>query len=295
MSRLIGGQREALALQRGDQLEPGQVRAAVLRHPAADRGREQQPLRLVGADVPRRHADRVGQLGDGHAFGHTFRSPMASVRVRPYRCSWPASYDARMVEVPAIAGRAGPRLPRRRRGGGGCRRRGTRRRWCCCATRPAARRSTCCAAPARWRSPPGCTCSPAARSTRATARPTPRGPGRRAPRWARLARLRRAAGAGPGLRGGPGDVRGVGGAAGRAGRRQRGRRHDRRRPGRRDRLALLDRVASMAEVLARRGLVLRSDLLRPWAHWITPEFEPQAVRHPVLRRGGARPASGRAT
>ena len=43
----------------------------------------------------------------------------------------------------------------------------------------------------------------------------------------------------------------------------------------RDRLALLDRSASMAEVLAARGLVLRSDLLRPWAHWITPEFEPK--------------------
>ncbi len=42
-----------------------------------------------------------------------------------------------------------------------------------------------------------------------------------------------------------------------------------------DRLALLDRSASMAEVLHRRGLVLRSDLLRPWAHWITPEFEPR--------------------
>jgi len=43
----------------------------------------------------------------------------------------------------------------------------------------------------------------------------------------------------------------------------------------RDRLALLDRSASMAEVLATRDLVLRSDLLRPWAHWITPEFEPK--------------------
>jgi 8-oxo-dGTP pyrophosphatase MutT (NUDIX family) len=42
-----------------------------------------------------------------------------------------------------------------------------------------------------------------------------------------------------------------------------------------DRLALLDRTASMAEVLERRGLVLRSDLLRPWAHWVTPEFEPK--------------------
>ena len=42
-----------------------------------------------------------------------------------------------------------------------------------------------------------------------------------------------------------------------------------------DRLSLLDRSVSMAEMLSRRGLVLRSDLLRPWAHWITPEFEPK--------------------
>ena len=43
----------------------------------------------------------------------------------------------------------------------------------------------------------------------------------------------------------------------------------------RDRLGLLDRTVSMAGMLSRRGLVLRSDLLRPWAHWITPEFEPK--------------------
>jgi 8-oxo-dGTP pyrophosphatase MutT (NUDIX family) len=42
-----------------------------------------------------------------------------------------------------------------------------------------------------------------------------------------------------------------------------------------DRRALLDRSESLAELLERRGLVLRSDLLRPWAHWITPEFEPR--------------------
>jgi 8-oxo-dGTP pyrophosphatase MutT (NUDIX family) len=39
--------------------------------------------------------------------------------------------------------------------------------------------------------------------------------------------------------------------------------------------ALLDRSASMAEVLARNGLTLRADLLRPWAHWVTPELEPK--------------------
>jgi 8-oxo-dGTP pyrophosphatase MutT (NUDIX family) len=42
-----------------------------------------------------------------------------------------------------------------------------------------------------------------------------------------------------------------------------------------DRLALLDRSLSLAEMHDRRGLVLRADLLRPWAHWITPEVEPR--------------------
>lgn len=40
-----------------------------------------------------------------------------------------------------------------------------------------------------------------------------------------------------------------------------------------DRQALLDRSLSLAGMLARRGLVLRGDLMRPWAHWITPEIE----------------------
>lgn len=40
-----------------------------------------------------------------------------------------------------------------------------------------------------------------------------------------------------------------------------------------DRTALLDRSLSLAQLLARRGLVLRSDLLRPWARWITPLME----------------------
>lgn len=40
-----------------------------------------------------------------------------------------------------------------------------------------------------------------------------------------------------------------------------------------DRLALLDRSLSLAGLLARRGLVLRSDLLKPWARWITPTAE----------------------
>ena len=42
-----------------------------------------------------------------------------------------------------------------------------------------------------------------------------------------------------------------------------------------DRHALLAGVASLAEVLARRGLILRTDLLTPWARWITPEVSPR--------------------
>ena len=42
-----------------------------------------------------------------------------------------------------------------------------------------------------------------------------------------------------------------------------------------DRARLLDRSLSMAELLDVRRLVLRSDLLRAWGHWITPEFEPR--------------------
>jgi 8-oxo-dGTP pyrophosphatase MutT (NUDIX family) len=43
----------------------------------------------------------------------------------------------------------------------------------------------------------------------------------------------------------------------------------------RDRRALLAREVSLAELLARRGLAVRADLLRPFAHWITP---PEEVR-----------------
>jgi 8-oxo-dGTP pyrophosphatase MutT (NUDIX family) len=42
-----------------------------------------------------------------------------------------------------------------------------------------------------------------------------------------------------------------------------------------DRQALLDRSVSLAELLARRGLVLRADLLRAWSRWITPVIEPR--------------------
>ncbi|MFI5803689.1 NUDIX hydrolase [Streptomyces sp. NPDC051561] len=42
-----------------------------------------------------------------------------------------------------------------------------------------------------------------------------------------------------------------------------------------DRQALVAREFGFAEFLDRRKLVLRSDLLGPWARWITPEFEPK--------------------
>jgi 8-oxo-dGTP pyrophosphatase MutT (NUDIX family) len=42
-----------------------------------------------------------------------------------------------------------------------------------------------------------------------------------------------------------------------------------------DRAALLDRSLSLAELLRRRRLVLRADLLRPWSRWITPAVEPR--------------------
>ncbi|MEJ7629499.1 MAG: NUDIX hydrolase [Nocardioidaceae bacterium] len=42
-----------------------------------------------------------------------------------------------------------------------------------------------------------------------------------------------------------------------------------------DRAALVDRSLAFADFLAARRLVLRTDLLAAWAHWITPEFEPR--------------------
>jgi 8-oxo-dGTP pyrophosphatase MutT (NUDIX family) len=42
-----------------------------------------------------------------------------------------------------------------------------------------------------------------------------------------------------------------------------------------ERAALEARRFSLSELLARRGLVLRADLLRPLAHWITPVVEPR--------------------
>jgi 8-oxo-dGTP pyrophosphatase MutT (NUDIX family) len=42
-----------------------------------------------------------------------------------------------------------------------------------------------------------------------------------------------------------------------------------------DRKGLIERRFSLSELLHRRGLLLRADLLRPWAHWVTPEVEPK--------------------
>ncbi len=42
-----------------------------------------------------------------------------------------------------------------------------------------------------------------------------------------------------------------------------------------DRQRLLSRDVALSDLLVERSLVLRSDLLRPWAHWTTPEFEPR--------------------
>jgi 8-oxo-dGTP pyrophosphatase MutT (NUDIX family) len=42
-----------------------------------------------------------------------------------------------------------------------------------------------------------------------------------------------------------------------------------------DRRAVLAREATFDDVLIRHGLVLGDDLLRPWSHWVTPEFEPR--------------------
>lgn len=42
-----------------------------------------------------------------------------------------------------------------------------------------------------------------------------------------------------------------------------------------ERAAVLRRELTMTELLARRGLRLRDDLLFPWSRWITPVFEPR--------------------
>ena len=42
-----------------------------------------------------------------------------------------------------------------------------------------------------------------------------------------------------------------------------------------DRAALASGTLTLADLLARRGLVLRADLLVPWDRWVTPEGEPR--------------------
>ena len=42
-----------------------------------------------------------------------------------------------------------------------------------------------------------------------------------------------------------------------------------------ERQRLLSRDVALSDLLVERDLVLRSDLLRPWAHWTTPLFEPR--------------------
>lgn len=42
-----------------------------------------------------------------------------------------------------------------------------------------------------------------------------------------------------------------------------------------DRLALVGHDLAFSDFLRRRSLILRTGLLRPWARWITPEFEPR--------------------
>jgi 8-oxo-dGTP pyrophosphatase MutT (NUDIX family) len=45
-----------------------------------------------------------------------------------------------------------------------------------------------------------------------------------------------------------------------------------------DRVALESRELAMTELLTRRGLVLRTDLLGVWGAWLTPVFEPKRYR-----------------
>ena len=109
----------------------------------------------------------------------------------------------------------------------------------------------------------------------------------------RASRRRTGSGRGAGVRGGPRDLRGVRRAVRRAGRRSR--RHRRRRIG-------LPRVARGAgrttrcrspTSCAREKLVLRADLLRPWANWVTPKEE-RTRRYDTYFFVGALPEGQRA-
>ncbi|WP_425174633.1 NUDIX hydrolase [Mycobacterium sp.] len=62
---------------------------------------------------------------------------------------------------------------------------------------------------------------------------------------------------------------------------------------RESRAALADRTLSFAEFLRRENLVLRADLLRPWANWVTPEAE-RTRRYDTYFFVGALPEGQRA-
>ena len=59
------------------------------------------------------------------------------------------------------------------------------------------------------------------------------------------------------------------------------------------RAALADRTLSFADFLRREDLVLRADLLRPWANWVTPEAE-RTRRYDTYFFVGALPEGQRA-
>ncbi|MGH3958567.1 NUDIX hydrolase [Mycobacterium sp.] len=62
---------------------------------------------------------------------------------------------------------------------------------------------------------------------------------------------------------------------------------------RESRLALADATLSFADFLRRENLVLRADLLRPWANWVTPEAE-RTRRYDTYFFVGALPEGQRA-
>jgi 8-oxo-dGTP pyrophosphatase MutT (NUDIX family) len=62
---------------------------------------------------------------------------------------------------------------------------------------------------------------------------------------------------------------------------------------RESRRALADRTLSFADFLQRENLVLRADLLRPWANWVTPEAE-RTRRYDTYFFVGALPEGQRA-
>ena len=140
----------------------------------------------------------------------------------------------------------------------------------CSASVPASRR-ICCAAPGRWNSRRAPACSRADPSTSGT--PTRRSAGRpdpadfagllgTSPERARAlicAAVRETFEEAGVLLAGPAPAVLLDDSAGLA----------------EDRHGLLEGLTSFGELLSRRGLLLRADLLTPWARWITPEASPR--------------------